>query len=68
MADAAIESKQMPLLDHLIELRGRLIKASAAFIGLFFVCFYFAEPIYGFLVQPLADSLGPSGNKDDFIF
>ena len=59
MADATIEAKQMPLLDHLIELRGRLIKASAAFIGLFFVCFYFAEPIYGFLVQPLADSLGP---------
>ena len=59
MSDNAVEAKQMPLLDHLIELRGRLIKSVLAFIVLFFVCFYFAEPIYGFLVEPLAKTLGP---------
>jgi len=53
------ESKQMPLLDHLIELRGRLLKSSIAFLLFFFVCFYFAEPIYGFLVEPLGRTLGP---------
>lgn len=57
--DDALEAKQMPLLDHLIELRGRLIKACIAFIALFFASFYFAEYIYAFLVQPLADALGP---------
>ncbi len=44
---------KMPLLDHLIELRSRLLKSLIA-IGLAFgVCLYFAKPIFGILVQPL---------------
>ncbi|SBV32925.1 Sec-independent protein translocase protein TatC [uncultured Sphingopyxis sp.] len=44
---------KMPLLDHLIELRSRLLKSLLA-IGLAFgVCFYFAENIFAVLVQPL---------------
>src|SRR3546814_1091291 len=44
---------KMPLLDHLIELRSRLLKSLIA-IGLAFgVCLYFAEPIFSVLVQPL---------------
>ena len=44
---------KMPLLDHLIELRSRLLKSLVA-IGLAFgVCLYFAEPIFSILVQPL---------------
>lgn len=50
-----LDDRQMPLLDHLIELRNRLVYACAAiFIG-FFICYFFAEDIYGFLVRPLAD-------------
>src|ERR1051325_8137355 len=46
----------MPLLDHLIELRKRLIWALVSFFGVFFVTFYFAKPIFSFLMQPaLAD-------------
>lgn len=48
---------KMPLLDHLIELRRRLIYCVVAFVVLFFACFYVAEPIFNFLVQPLADLL-----------
>ncbi len=47
----------MPLLDHLIELRNRLIYSVAAlFIG-FLACFFFAADIFAFLVRPLADIL-----------
>lgn len=47
----------MPLLDHLIELRSRLMYAIAAILVMFAICFYFAEHIYGFLVAPLAETL-----------
>jgi sec-independent protein translocase protein TatC len=48
-----IDDSQAPLLDHLIELRRRLIYSLLA-IGLAFaVSFYFAEQIFAFLVQPL---------------
>ena len=42
----------MPLLDHLIELRKRLIYALVCFFAVFFVTFYFAKPIFSFLIQP----------------
>ena len=44
---------KMPLLDHLIELRSRLLKSLAALAAAFAVCLYFAKPIYSVLVQPL---------------
>lgn len=49
------DDKKMPLLDHLIELRTRLIYCLLAFVVIFFGAFYFATPIFNFLVQPLAD-------------
>ena len=50
-----IEQAKMPLLDHLVELRRRLIYSAISFLVCFVVCFYFAEPIFNFLVKPLAD-------------
>jgi sec-independent protein translocase protein TatC len=48
-----IDDSQAPLLDHLIELRRRLMFSLVA-VGLAFgVCFYFAGEIFAFLVQPL---------------
>src|SRR5918996_4806948 len=44
-----------PLLDHLIERRNRLVYSCAAILAGFLFCYFFAEDIYGFLVQPLAD-------------
>ena len=46
---------KMPLLDHLVELRNRLIYAMAALLVAFLVCYYFADDIFAFLVRPLAD-------------
>ncbi|WP_298336927.1 twin-arginine translocase subunit TatC [uncultured Erythrobacter sp.] len=55
-----IDETRAPLLDHLIELRSRLMRAIFALLIGFGVCFYFADPILGFLVQPLKDSF-PDG-------
>ncbi|MBM3559988.1 MAG: twin-arginine translocase subunit TatC [Alphaproteobacteria bacterium] len=44
----------MPLFDHLVELRRRLMWCAAAFIVLFFACFGVAEHLFNFLVEPLA--------------
>jgi sec-independent protein translocase protein TatC len=52
--EAEIEASRAPLMDHLIELRGRLIWCVAAFGIAFIVCFFFAGPIYVFLVKPFA--------------
>lgn len=50
--DAEIESSRAPLMDHLIELRKRLMICVIAFVLAFFVCFFFAGPLYVFLVKP----------------
>jgi sec-independent protein translocase protein TatC len=47
-----IDASKAPLLDHLIELRSRLIWALAAFVVMFFVCFAVAGHIYNVLVWP----------------
>jgi sec-independent protein translocase protein TatC len=56
-----IDEREMPLLEHLVELRNRLMYAAAAVLLGFFVCYFFAADIYNFLVAPLAkiyESLG----------
>lgn len=55
-----IDQTEAPLLDHLIELRARLIRCVLALLVAFGVCLYFADPILGFLVQPLKDAF-PAG-------
>ncbi|WP_295497157.1 twin-arginine translocase subunit TatC [Sphingorhabdus sp. EL138] len=51
-----IDNSKMPLLDHLIELRSRLLWSFLALAIAFGVSLYFARPIFGFLVQPLLAS------------
>ncbi|MGZ8350176.1 MAG: twin-arginine translocase subunit TatC [Allosphingosinicella sp.] len=48
-----LDTTKAPLLDHLVELRRRLLWSFAALAASFGICFYFAEQIFGFLVQPL---------------
>ncbi|GGD57142.1 twin-arginine translocase subunit TatC [Erythrobacter arachoides] len=55
-----LDDTQSPLLDHLIELRSRLVKAVLALLLAFGICFYFADRIFGFLVRPLTDAF-PEG-------
>ncbi len=53
-----IESSRAPLIDHLIELRARLIRALIAFFVMFIGCFAVAKPIYNILVWPYVRAVG----------
>lgn len=57
--DRSVEDSKAPLIEHLTELRRRLIWSLVALAVAFAVCYVFAEEIYGFLTKPLADVLGP---------
>ena len=63
MSDASDASK-MPLLDHLIELRQRLLYCAIALLVTFLICFYFAQNLFDFLVNPLAEILLEDGDDD----
>jgi sec-independent protein translocase protein TatC len=66
MSDADIEASKAPLMDHLIELRSRLIKALLGFGLAFIFCFFFAKQIYNVLVWPFVWVAGPENSK--FIY
>jgi sec-independent protein translocase protein TatC len=61
-----IEATKAPLIEHLIELRARLIKALIAFAVAFVVCFFFAKQIYNILVWPFVWVAGAEHSK--FIY
>jgi sec-independent protein translocase protein TatC len=61
-----IEATKAPLMDHLIELRSRLIKALVAFGLTFIVCFFLAGDIYNILIKPFAWVAGPEHTR--FIY
>jgi sec-independent protein translocase protein TatC len=48
-----IDDKKMPLMEHLVELRQRLLYSIVAFFVAFIVAYQFHQPIFNFLVQPL---------------
>src|SRR5262245_36827210 len=57
MADNPEDAKAMPLLDHLLELRTRLLYSVAALFVAFVVCWFFSKDIFNFLARPLAEIL-----------
>lgn len=59
MTDADIEASKAPLMDHLIELRSRLIKALVTFLVVFILCYIFAKDLYNLLVVPYQQVAGP---------
>jgi len=63
----AEDDKKMPLLQHLVELRSRLLWSVAGFIIAFLVCFYFAQPIFDFLAAPLAKALKENQVSDQQV-
>ena len=61
-----IEATKAPLMDHLIELRSRLIKALTAFALAAIICFFFARQIYNVLTWPYIWVAGAENSK--FIY
>src|SRR5215212_5422625 len=53
-----VEASRAPLIEHLIELRARLMRALGAFVVMFFACFAFAKYIYNILVWPYVMAVG----------
>ncbi len=66
--DDPIHDKPMPLLEHLVELRRRLLWSAVAFMLAFFVCYHFSGPIYLFLAQPLARIMHAKGEQPRLIY
>ncbi len=58
----------MPLLDHLIELRTRLMWSVVAFMVAFAVSYHFAGHIYNFLAQPLVSAMEARGEQAHMIY
>lgn len=61
MTDASLLAQ--PLAAHLIELRRRLMWAAGVLLVFTVGAYVFVEPIYGFLVRPLADAMGAGGTQ-----
>ena len=66
MTHEDIEATKAPLIEHLIELRARLIKALLAFAVMLVICFFFARHIYNVLTWPYVWVAGPENSK--FIY
>lgn len=58
-----VDASTAPLLDHLIELRNRLLWCVLGLVLAFGVCFYFATEIFAFLVQPLQEAFPPGQGR-----
>jgi len=60
--DALVDSNEQPFLDHVIELRQRILRGLLAVLVLFFPIYYFANDIYTFVAAPLMAHLPNNGN------
>ncbi|MGN6358298.1 MAG: twin-arginine translocase subunit TatC [Novosphingobium sp.] len=58
-----IDTQEAPLLDHLLELRTRLLRCILVLGVAFLICLYFADDIFGFLAAPLTQACPPGQGK-----
>ncbi len=63
-----IDESSAPLIEHLAELRSRLIHSVVAFLAGMVICFTVATPIFNFLTAPLCQVLAERGQDCDLIF
>ncbi|MCL4066913.1 twin-arginine translocase subunit TatC [Pseudomonas sp. GX19020] len=59
-----IEDSSAPLIEHLIELRNRILWSVGAFLVAMLACFVVAEPILGFLLKPIENAMRALGNPN----
>lgn len=63
-----VDDSAAPLIEHLAELRNRLIHSVVAFLVGMIICFTVATPIFNFLTNPLCEVLAERGQDCDLIF
>jgi sec-independent protein translocase protein TatC len=66
--DDVINDKPMPLLEHLAELRTRLLWSAGGFLLAFFLCYHFSFRIYEFIAHPLVEVLKSRGEEPRLIY
>ncbi|EAQ01839.1 twin-arginine translocation system protein, TatC [Pseudooceanicola batsensis HTCC2597] len=64
-AEDEIDDSSAPLIEHLAELRTRLIRSVLAFIAGMVICFTVWNPVFNFLTQPLCDAMAARGESGD---
>lgn len=60
--DETVDSNEQPFLEHIIELRSRILRSLTAIVVLFIPTFYFANQLYGFIAAPMMSAL-PEGSS-----
>ncbi len=68
MSDDDIDDSSAPLIEHLTELRSRIIKSMVAFLIGMVICFTVWRPIFNFLLSPLCDAMDITGQECSLIF
>lgn len=68
MSERDMDASAAPLIEHLTELRTRLIRSVLAFIVATLLCFIWAEPILEFLVEPISNVMRSRGEDPQLIF
>ncbi len=68
MSSDSIEDSSAPLIEHLAELRTRLIRSVLAFTVAMLASFVVAEPMLNFLVEPIAEIMRQRGQNPQLIF
>ena len=58
-----MDQNKQHLFDHLSELRTRLLSSAVVMIAASIIAYFFSRDIYGFLVKPLADAMGPNDSQ-----
>ena len=67
-ASQDLDESAAPLIEHLAELRTRLIRSVIAFLIGMIICFTVATPLFNFLTDPLCKVLSERGQDCDLIF
>ena len=62
------KTKHSSFVDHLTELRSRLLKSLVFLLIFFIICYFFAENIYSFLVAPYADAVRDDSSERRLIY
>lgn len=63
-----INDREMPLLEHLVELRRRMLFSAVTLLITFLVSYHFAQQIYFFLAEPLAHIMRERGEKPELVY
>ena len=66
--DSETNDSTAPLIEHLTELRTRIIRSVIAFLVGMIICFPFADQILTFLAEPMADIMRARGEEPQLFF